>query len=195
MVIKDVKLVKVAKTPGDYPPPLKGEVAFVGRSNVGKSSLLNALFNKKIAYVSKTPGKTRSINFYLVNSRYYFVDLPGYGYAKVSKKERVQWKKLVEDYFTNRWSLQMVFLLVDGRIPPQETDLMMVEWLKSLNVPFTIVLTKMDKVKMSERKKKLDEHKKAFSKYGEYTIIPTSSVTGEGIDDLLNLISTLLKEN
>lgn len=92
MVIKDVKLVKVAKTPGDYPPPLKGEVAFVGRSNVGKSSLLNALFNRKIAYVSKTPGKTRSINFYLVNSRYYFVDLPGYGYAKVSKKERVQWK-------------------------------------------------------------------------------------------------------
>lgn len=195
MIIQDVELVKVARTPGDYPPPLKGEVAFVGRSNVGKSSLLNALFNKKIAFVSKTPGKTRSINFYLVNSKYYFVDLPGYGYAKVSKKERMLWKRLVEDYFKNRWSLQMVFLLVDGKIPPQDSDLMMVEWMKSLNIPFTIVLTKMDKVKMSERAKKLEEHRKLFSRYGEYTIIPTSSVTGEGMNELLDLISTLLKEN
>ncbi|PLV60196.1 ribosome biogenesis GTP-binding protein YihA/YsxC [Thermotoga sp. KOL6] len=195
MIIKDVKLVKVSKVPGDYPPPLKGEIAFVGRSNVGKSSLLNAIFNKKIAFVSKTPGKTRSINFYLVNSKYYFTDLPGYGYAKVSKRERMLWKKLVEDYFVNRWPLQMVFLLVDGRIPPQESDFMMIEWMRSLNVPFTIVLTKIDKVKKSERKKKLEEHKEAFSRYGGYTVIPTSSVTGEGIDVLLGLISTLLKGN
>lgn len=193
MLIRTVELVKVTTQPGDYPPPLKGEVAFAGRSNVGKSSLLNRLFNRKIAYVSKNPGKTRSINFYLVNSEFYFVDLPGYGYAKVSKAERIHWKKLVEDYFENRWSLQMVFLLVDGRIPPQENDLMMVEWLKELRIPFTILLTKMDKVKPSDRKKVLDEHKRVFEEYGEYTIIPTSAITGEGIDKVLDLIFTLFR--
>ena len=193
MFIKSVKLVDTVYNPGKYPPPLKGEVAFVGRSNVGKSTLLNTLFGRKIAFVSKHPGKTRSINFYLVNSSFYMVDLPGYGYARVSKEEKKRWKELIEDYFRRRWSLKLVFLLIDGRIPPQETDEVMIAWMKDLDVPFVVVLTKIDKVKKSERAKMINVHRSVLKKYGDYTLISYSAITKEGVDKILEIIETIFR--
>lgn len=193
MFIKNVELVDTVYDPGKYPPPLKGEIAFVGRSNVGKSTLLNTLFRKKIAFVSKHPGKTRSINFYLVNSSFYLVDLPGYGYSKVSKMERKRWKELVEDYFKKRWSLKLTFLLIDGRISPQKIDEMMISWLKELNIPFVVILTKIDKVKRSEREKIINMHKSVLKKYGDYMIIPYSAITKEGVDRILEIIETIFR--
>ncbi len=188
MRIRRVDFVKAVYRVGDrFPDPKEGDVAFVGRSNVGKSTLLNTLFGRKLAQVSKRPGKTRSINFYLVNSSFYMVDLPGYGYAQVSKEERKRWADLVSDYFNRRWSLKMVFLLVDGRHSLQEKDRGLLEWMKQFDLPLAIVMTKMDKVKRSEKKKRVDEMKKELSEYGEYIVIPYSSVTKEGIEEILDL--------
>lgn len=192
-MFKKVELVKTAYVKGDYPTPLDAEIAFAGRSNVGKSSLLNKLFGIRIAKISSNPGKTRSINFYNVNNKGYLVDLPGYGFASVSKEEKKKWANLLEDYFTNRYSLKMVFLLIDHRHEPQKKDIEMVQWLKELEIPFMIVLTKLDKLKKSERQKKLNIIKSELSKYGEFLYFPVSSKTGEGIGLLKNEIGRYLK--
>ncbi|WGS64205.1 ribosome biogenesis GTP-binding protein YihA/YsxC [Marinitoga aeolica] len=192
-MFKKVELIKTAYMKGDYPPPLNAEIAFAGRSNVGKSSLLNKLFGIKIAKISSNPGKTRSINFYNVDNKGYLVDLPGYGFASVSKEEKKKWANLLEDYFVNRYSLQMVFLLIDHRHEPQKKDIEMIQWLRELKIPFMIVLTKLDKVKKSERQKKLNLIKSVLSGYGEYLYFPVSSKTGEGIGLLKNEISKFLK--
>lgn len=192
-MFKKIELVKTVYTKGEYPPPFDNEIAFAGRSNVGKSSLLNKLFGIKIAKISSNPGKTRSINFYNVDNKGYLVDLPGYGFANVSKEEKKKWAQLLEDYFVNRYSLQMVFLLIDHRHEPQKKDLEMIQWLKELGIPFMIVLTKVDKVKKSERIKKLNIIKSTLSKYGDYIYFPVSSNTGEGIGDLKNEIIRLFR--
>ncbi len=188
--IKKVELVKTIYTPNDrFPEPKRGEVAFVGRSNVGKSTLLNTLFGRKIAHVSKKPGKTRSINFYLVNGSFYLVDLPGYGYARVSKEEKRKWAELLQYYFEKRWSLKLVCVLIDGRHGLQEKDHELFNWLRGYELPFVVILTKMDKVKKSEKKKRVDAVKKELEElYGEYLVIPYSSVTGEGVEEIINTI-------
>ncbi len=186
--IKSVELVKTIYTDNDkFPDPKSGDIAFVGRSNVGKSTLLNTLFGRKIAHVSKNPGKTKSINFYLVNSSFYMVDLPGYGYARVSKSEKMRWDKLITRYFENRWSLKMLFILIDGRHELQKVDRDFLEWIRDYEIPFVIVMTKMDKVKKSERRKRIDEIKRELLEYGEYTVLPYSSVTREGVEDILKI--------
>lgn len=189
--IKRVELVKtIYSTRDNFPEAKSGDVAFVGRSNVGKSSLLNTLFERKIAHVSKRPGKTRSINFYLVNSEFYMVDLPGYGYAKVSKVERQKWAELVDCYFKKRWSLKMVYLLIDGRHGVQKNDEVLIEWIRSYGIPFVVILTKMDKVPKRDKKNQVERIKEQLQKYGEYIIIPYSAVTKEGIEEILNSIFT-----
>ncbi|QTA37832.1 YihA family ribosome biogenesis GTP-binding protein [Thermosipho ferrireducens] len=192
MKINDIKLVKTIYGKNDtYPPPLSGEYAFVGRSNVGKSTLLNILMNRNMAKVSKKPGKTRSINFYLINNKFYFVDLPGYGYAKASISERERWKKIIENYFKSRkWNIKILFVLIDGRHELQKNDKVLIEWLKSLEIPFCVVLTKMDKLKNSERKGSVKYYQNILKEFGEYIIIPYSSVTKEGVEEILELIET-----
>ena len=134
--------------PGDkYPPGRYTEVAFAGRSNVGKSSLINTLVNRKgLARISSTPGKTQSINFYLVNRSICLVDLPGYGYAKVPKQMRKQWSPLIEDYCRKRKNLRGVVIIIDARIGPTPLDISLIQWLRGLALPALIVLTKADKL-------------------------------------------------
>ncbi len=187
-LIRRVELVKTVYRPGErFPEPKKGDVAFVGRSNVGKSTLLNVLFNRKIAKVSKKPGKTRSINFYLVNSEFYMVDLPGYGYAKVSKEERRKWAELVEDYFSRRWSLKLVFALMDSRHGLTKRDEELVVWLKDLGIPFVVILTKFDKIPRSKRQSVLNAFEEDLKRFGEYTIVPYSAITREGVDEIIDI--------
>lgn len=193
LLIRNVELVSTVYDPDFFPQPVKSEIAFAGRSNVGKSTLLNVLFNRKIAKVSSKPGKTRSINFYLVNKQFYFVDLPGYGYAKVSKAEKERWSILIEHYFKTR-RVSMCFLLMDIRHEPQPADLQMLQWIQVNNIPFTVVLTKADKVKRSERRKQLELFENTLMKYGEYRLVLFSGVTKEGLSSLLEIISETLVE-
>ena len=186
--IRKVELVETVYSPGSrFPEPRKGDVAFVGRSNVGKSTLLNVLFGRKLAHTSKRPGKTRSINFYLVNSSFYMVDLPGYGYAEVSKRERMRWERLVEDYFSRRWSLKLVFVLMDGRHGITKRDAELLDWIGKYDVPFAVVLTKMDKIKRGLKTKVVEDFKESLREHGDYTVIPYSAVTKEGVDDIVRL--------
>ncbi len=150
---RKIEFIKSAVKPSDYPKSDKPEVAIVGRSNVGKSSLINALFNRKIAKVSATPGKTRLVNFFNVDDKFYFVDLPGYGFASVSKKERNQWQKMMDDYFKKRENLKLVILLVDSRHKPTNLDFLMKEYLETLGIPYIVVGTKLDKLNQSEKSK------------------------------------------
>lgn len=192
-MIKKAELFKTVYIPSQLPLEDKPEVAFAGRSNVGKSSLLNSLMNIKIAKISSKPGKTKSINYYLVNDNYYFVDLPGYGFASVAKDEKEKWNELMSYYFINRMSLRMVYLLIDHRHKPQKNDHMMVQWLKNINLPFMIVLTKSDKLSQSERIKKFKEIENELSVYGEYLYFQTSANKNKGIKELTNSILTILK--
>lgn len=148
------EFIKSAVTVNQYPEDVRPEVAFVGRSNVGKSTLINTLTNrKKLAKTSKTPGRTRLINFFLINDENYFVDLPGYGYAKVSKVEKEKWGKIIEDYFLNRPQLKKVMLLVDSRRAPSEDDILMYNFIKHYGFKVIIVGTKVDKLLKSSIKK------------------------------------------
>ncbi len=164
------------------------EVAFAGRSNVGKSSLLNKLFNRKqLARVSSVPGKTITINFYDVDG-VKFVDLPGYGYAKLSKQEKERFAELMEGYFNQDRNLRLVIQLVDMRHKPSADDYGMIEFLKSRGIPFIIVMTKSDKLKVTEYKRRIKETASELKAAGEAEIIPFSSKTGEGADRIKSLI-------
>lgn len=167
------------------------EVAFLGRSNVGKSSLINKLVNRKaLARSSSDPGKTREMNYYLINKRFYFVDLPGYGYAKVPEQIRSSWGKLVEQYLKGRENLSLVVQLIDSRHEPTELDLMMVGWLEYYEIPFVVILTKSDKLPRSKMPLYLKSAHSAFSRFSCCRgIIPFSSFTGEGKPELLSLIA------
>ena len=180
MIIKKAEFVKsFAKTEG-LDKLNKPQFAFVGRSNVGKSSLLNALCNRKnLAKTSSTPGRTRLINTFLINDAFYFVDLPGYGYAKASKTEQIGWKSLIGGYLENSENLKLVFVLVDSRHEPTDKDMQMLEYLYAYQMPFKIIATKIDKLKKSE----LNKNKNMLA-----------SCLGVGVDDIL-FVSAEKKQN
>ena len=187
-LVKKVKFLKSAVKSEDYPPPLYPEVAIVGRSNVGKSSIINAILGRNIAKVSSSPGKTRLINFFLVNDNTYFVDLPGYGFAKVSKAEREKWRRMIERYFHTRENLKLVVLLVDSRHKPTQLDVMMKEWLEALGIPFIVVGTKLDKLNQSEKAKAKKVIRETLNLENDTPIFLTSSRKKTGIEDLTKFI-------
>lgn len=169
------------------------EIAFSGRSNVGKSSMINKIFNRRqLARVSATPGKTATINFFrLENVR--FADLPGYGYAKVSKNEKQRWAKLIEGYFMSGRNLQLVFQLVDMRHPPTADDLLMINFLIENEFPFVIVLTKMDKLSKKQQAERMESLKTEIPYAGQITMTPFSAETGEGVDEIKDIIEELAR--
>jgi len=178
---------KVALCPQEAIP----EYAFIGRSNVGKSSLINMLVErKKLAKTSSTPGKTRLINHFKINDQWFLCDLPGYGYAKVSKKERESFAKMIEQYATQRTNLVCFFVLIDARIPPQQIDLDFIEWLGDSNLPFVIVLTKVDKINQTGKSKNLELLKKELlQSWDELPLIfETSATKGTGKDQVMSFI-------
>jgi GTP-binding protein len=163
------------------------EVAFLGRSNVGKSSLLNSLVQRKaLARTSNTPGRTQSINFFLINGSFYFVDLPGYGYAKVPKAMRANWGKMAEEYLSDRSNLVLAIHLVDARHEPTDLDRQLNEWLITNRSPFVVAATKADKLSASQLKKQLEVIGRALP---GGTVVAYSSTTGRGRDELLSQIS------
>ena len=176
------------------PPGDKPEFAFIGRSNVGKSSLINMLTNsRKLAKTSVTPGKTQTINHFLINNSWYLVDLPGYGYASASKSARAGFGKMIEGFVLKRTSLTCLFVLIDARLKPQGNDLNFIQWAGSKEVPLALVFTKIDKLKRNELQKNLKQYEKTLLTQWEElpTIILTSSVEKDGKDELLELIDTM----
>ena len=174
------------------PDSVEPEIAFAGRSNVGKSSLLNKVFNRKsLARVSSVPGKTITINFYDVDG-YKFVDLPGYGYAKISRDEKERFGELMEGYFQSGRNIKLVVQLVDMRHKPSQDDYGMIEFMKQMNIPFVIAMTKSDKLKVKEYKKRLEESKTELETAGNVKIIPFSSQNGEGVEELKQVIEQAL---
>lgn len=179
--------------PEDYPRGQRPEIAFVGRSNVGKSSLLNALLGKKgLAKTSSTPGKTQTINFFDINERLYFVDLPGYGYAKVPIKVKEKWGRVLTAYLESRDQLELVVVLVDSRHDPTARDREMLELLDRAEVPTLIVATKIDKVKRGQRKQKFAAIRQTLQLDEDVEILPFSAVTGEGQKELWQIIDEIL---
>ncbi len=173
------------------PPPEKPEYAFIGRSNVGKSSLINMLVkSRKLSKISSSPGKTRTINHFFINDSFYFVDLPGYGFAKVSKNERSRWRQMIDDYILRRSNLVCLFVLIDSRIPPQKNDVDFIRNLGIQGVPFTILFTKTDKTKVS----KLKTNKELFENTlkEEWETLPdmfeTSAKSSAGREEILAFI-------
>ncbi|MCM1990470.1 ribosome biogenesis GTP-binding protein YihA/YsxC [Oceanirhabdus seepicola] len=187
MRITNSEFIISAVKPEQYPVDNRVEFAFVGRSNVGKSSLINTITNrKKLVKVSGTPGKTRLVNFFLINDEFYFVDLPGYGYAKVSKTEQAKWGKMMEMYLLNREPLKKIVLLVDGRHKPTEDDIMMYEWVKHYGGNVLVIATKEDKLKRNEIKKSEKRIRETLGMPDDEKLIFFSSLKKVGIDALLN---------
>lgn len=193
LVIRDLEFLGGMAAPrGWRPESTLPEIAFSGRSNVGKSSLLNRLVRRKaLARVSQTPGKTREINFYRVNHAFVLVDLPGYGYARVSKTTRAQWRPLIEGYLRGSAALRGVVQLIDARHPPTADDLQMLDFLAELGVPTIVVLTKVDKLSRREREERVAATMQSLG-IDEEQLIPFSAVTGEGRDELAEAIVSLV---
>ncbi|MBU3097767.1 MULTISPECIES: ribosome biogenesis GTP-binding protein YihA/YsxC [Clostridium] len=186
MEIKQSEFIISAVKPAQYPTDNRVEYAFVGRSNVGKSSLINTITNRrKLVKVSGTPGKTRLINFFLINDSFYFVDLPGYGYAKVSKTEQAKWGKMMEDYLVRRPQLQKVALLVDCRRKPTKDDLLMYGWIKHFGYEVVIVATKKDKLNRAELVKNNKLIRETLQLDPSEAIINISSLKKIGVKELL----------
>ena len=197
MDIKEAVFVKSSQKVSECPKPDKPEYAFIGRSNVGKSSLINMLCNrKKLAKISGTPGKTQLINHFLIDGKWYLVDLPGYGYAKVSKSKRHKFGKLIEKYIFDRENLMCLFVLIDSRIPLQSSDLEFMITLGQKNVPFCIVFTKTDKLKKTTYGKHIAEIESELLEYWEELppVFHSSSVTKKGRDEILQFISDVNKK-
>lgn len=199
MKILTAEFIKSCRTSEQFPADRLLEIAFVGRSNVGKSSLINSLLNRRsLAKVSKTPGKTQAVNFFLITttdplaSRFYLVDLPGYGYAKVAKSVRAEWGPLLEGYVTRSARLRAVVLLVESRvIAPQ--DVMTVEWLQAIDRPVIMAVTKVDKLRGNERRGALERVRSALGLKADIPIVPYSAETHEGRDPLWGVIRDRLK--
>lgn len=192
MVIKNVELEIVCGITSKLPETDLMEVAFAGKSNVGKSSLINALMNRKaLARTSATPGKTQTINFYNVNKELYLVDLPGYGYARVSEKEKIQWGKLIERYLHSSKQLKAVFLLIDIRHDPSENDRLMYSWIVNQGYNPIIIATKLDKIKRSQVQKHMKMICEGLELVPGTTIIPFSAETKQGRDEIWELIESI----
>lgn len=173
------------------PASTRTEIAFAGRSNVGKSSLINKIFNRKsLARVSAVPGKTATINFYSLED-VFFVDLPGYGYAKVAKSEKERWGELIEGYLNDDRDLALVFQLIDFRHPPTKDDIMMVNFLIDSEIPFVVVLTKADKLSKKQREERLADLQNTLPCAEDITIVQFSAQNGEGVEDIRAIIEEL----
>ena len=196
MKIKSVSFVVSNTDHKKCPEDGLPEFAFIGRSNVGKSSLINLLTgNKKLAKTSSTPGKTQLINHFVINDQWYLVDLPGYGYAKVSKSARSNWEKFIADYPTNRKSLMNIFILLDSRLEPQKIDLEFINWCGEKQLPFVLVFTKIDKLSSSALQRNTSKFKKEMLKTWEEMppVFTTSSISGFGNEPILNYIDQILE--
>lgn len=194
MIIKQAEFLKSAVDKNSLPPEDRIEFMFCGRSNVGKSSFINMLCNNhKLARTSSNPGKTQTLNFFEINHEFYFVDVPGYGYARVSKSIKETFGKMIEEYVTTRKALKMVFLLVDFRHKPTEDDILMFNFLKYHNLPVTVIATKSDKIKNSERKKCKDVILNTLELKEDDKLIITSSEKKEGLGLVLTQLDTVLK--
>mgnify|MGYP001774292550 FL=1 len=196
MVIKEVTLETVCGITSTLPENDKPEIAFAGKSNVGKSSLINALINRKsLARISATPGKTQTINFYNINREIYLVDLPGYGYAKVSEKEKEAWGKMIERYLHKSTMLKAVFLLIDIRHDPSKNDKMMYDWILHQGYEPVIIATKLDKLKKSQVAKQLKAIRTGLGLVGGTTVIPFSAKTKQGRDEIWEYAESRLFES
>jgi len=181
--ISSARFVKSAIQPDDFPRDQRPEIAFCGRSNIGKSSLLNTLTDAHgLARTSSSPGRTQTINFFLINDRIYFVDLPGYGYAKVPKAVKEKWGVMIEGYLRDRDQLKLALMLVDSRMRPMESDVMMKEWLDHHAIPNAVVLTKIDKISRNQLNQALRTGAQTLK---TKEIIPFSAVTHSGKDQIL----------
>lgn len=189
MIIKSVNLDAVAVEKSQYPTSGLPEVALAGRSNVGKSSLINKLLNRKsIARISSDPGKTRTINFYNCNNMLYLVDLPGYGYARVSKEEKKKWGNIIDTYLNSRSELKSVILLLDSRHEPTADDLLMLNWIRGNSITPIIAVTKCDKLSNNQLIKNIVMIKNKLQLGTNDSLVQFSSVTGKGRDELWNVI-------
>jgi GTP-binding protein len=188
MIIKNVDLETVCGITSKLPDNTLPEIAFAGKSNVGKSSLINTLMNRKsYARISATPGKTQTINFYNINQEFYLVDLPGYGYAKVSEQEKQKWGRMIEKYLHGSKQLRAVFLLIDIRHDPSANDKMMYDWIVSQGYQPIIIATKLDKIKRSQKDKQVKAVRQGLGLSQGTKVIPFSSVTKQGRDELWEL--------
>ena len=194
MVIKNVSLETVCGITSKLPVNDKPEVAFAGKSNVGKSSLINVLMNRKsLARTSAQPGKTQTINYYNINDALYFVDLPGYGYAKASESVKAKWGKMIEDYLHKSKQLKRVFLLIDIRHAPSENDRIMYDWIVKNGYVPVIVATKLDKINRSQVQKQLKLIKETLQVVEGTVLIPFSAQTRQGRDEIYEILDSILE--
>ena len=192
MIIRSAKFVCSAVTPGHYPPDDLPEVAFAGRSNVGKSSLINKILNrKKLVRTSKTPGRTQLLNFFEINELWRFVDLPGYGYAKVPAEVQKRWRPMVESYLTTRVNLQGMVWLLDIRREVSKEDLTLWDWLQAKQITVIIVITKADKLSKNKRNKQVASIAKSLGRKAQ-ELIQFSATSGEGTDEVWQALRHLL---
>lgn len=176
------------------PPPERIEIAFAGHSNVGKSTLINKLFNRRnLARVSSVPGKTSTINFYGLDN-IFFVDLPGYGYAKVSKSEKERWSGLIGGYLDSDRDIRLVFMLVDMRHAPTKDDVQMINYLIDTEMPFVLILTKADKLKRTEREKRMKAFRDEIPCFDDMHVVPFSSITFEGVEELREIVEEVVSD-
>lgn len=195
MKITHAEFVKSATNIENSPKPFFPEIAFIGRSNVGKSSLINFICNNnKLAKVSETPGKTKTINYFLINKKWYLVDLPGYGFAKTSLEERKQFQNMIQEYITQRPTLKCTMVLLDSRLDFQKSDREFIYQLSSNNLPFAIVLTKIDKLSVSQLKSQIKYFENEFQKMFEElpNIFETSATKKQGREELLDFLEYLI---
>lgn len=191
MKVTSVEFVGAAARPGTYPKLRYPEIAFAGRSNVGKSSLINRLLGRQVARTSSTPGRTRQLNFFVINDNLTFVDLPGYGYAKVAKEERAQWQKLVEDYLIHSQNLRGVVIIVDIRRGPEEEEEALFDFLAYYHRPFLVVATKCDKLKRGQ----LERRRKALeARLKEYPLLLFSAQNGSGKGEIWQALHALIAQ-
>ena len=190
MIIKDPKFELSCVSPEQFPQNTIPEVAFVGRSNVGKSSIINALLNRKrLAKVGQTPGMTRMINFFNIDKTFYFVDLPGYGYASVSREKKKDWAYVIEKYLNSREQLKLIVLLVDIRHAPSKEDVEMLDWIKGYNIPYIVTATKYDKITRNQLFARLKEIRSVLTLAEDTKVIPFSSENKHGKEELLDIMS------
>lgn len=196
MIIKKVSLETVCGITSKLPDSIYPEVAFAGKSNVGKSSLINALMNRKsLARTSAQPGKTQTINYYNVNDAVYFVDLPGYGYAKASEEVKAKWGKMIEDYLHKSKQLKAVFLLIDIRHAPSENDRIMYDWIVNQGYHPIIIATKLDKINRSQTQKQVKLIKTTLQVEPDTVIIPFSAETKQGREEIYDIIDAIIQGN